>query len=283
MFEDNTTGAVATESSAVAAVPQDAPTVTEAESVNDQLSSLEEFLSNGNEMEDEEEATTESGEPNSVHMPMDGSEPDEFANKGIRGRILAAEQKADARGYERGLAEAKKQYESERAKYETRIREFEEKQIEYDAKELSEKEGCSLEFAKRMLRLERNVPEQKQPERPRDEAGRFAAATDDSEKRANFLMKQGQEMQNTYGVDVFTEFKRNEEVKRKVASGEWDFKDVALSMIQANSTPKKQTPRPVSSTNSTRNGQVLSFETMTDEQFDEFNRRLDSGQVYRIR
>lgn len=287
MFDENMMGEVTdTENSAEAAIPQDS-TATETTSVD----TLEQFLAEPIAQDEAGDTEEQAQGTEQETQPETAIEHTEEAPKGIRGRIADAERKADARGYERGKQEAKKQWDSERTRYEERIRRYAEMELEHDAKELANKEHCSVDFAKRMLRLERNMPapvqEQSAKDTPRDENVRFAprqAATGNAKERANYLYAQAEDIRKTMGIDVLSIFRDNAEVRQKVASGEWSFIDVAMQSKQEQArTPKaSQAPKPVTS-GGTSNSQPLDFMNMSDEQWEEFNRRVAKGQSYRIR
>lgn len=75
-------------------------------------------------------------------------------------------------------------------------------------------------------------------------------------------------------------FQEDPDIRQRVLSGEWDFQDVALSQLQAQGG-RRHVPAPVRSPNHTETRR--SFQTMSDKEFEDFNRRIDAGEVFDAR
>ena len=267
MIQEETTGVDTTqEISETAAVSQESA----------ETSSLDQFLSDAAQGEaDAQNPDTEeqADQTDAIDDAFDN-------NKGIKGRIQAERAKADKSGYERGRAEALRAWEKEKADYESRLAKYAEMELESEAKQLAEREHISLEFAKAHLAMQKkllgSVPMAQQAPQP--------AATSEVEQRARALYAQAQDIQKQYGFDVMDYYNKTPEVKQKVISGEWDFKDAALYAMRQTATTEqhKPTPAPVrSGASPARSGGGIDFSTMSDEQFARFNEKLRKGEVYR--
>lgn len=151
----------------------------------------------------------------------------------------------------------------------------------------------SLDRAKEYVRLKGGVytgpsDDAAQPAKEegpkRDAQGRFAPANapeaegqDPTLKaRADLLYKQAQKI-SAKGTDVMKAFNEDEGIRQKVASGEWDFYDVA-EHIQSG----KHVPTPVRSPNGAQTG-GLSIANMSDAQFARLQQNLSNGKRYDAR
>lgn len=151
----------------------------------------------------------------------------------------------------------------------------------------------SLDRAKEYVRLKGGVftgpsDDAAQPEKEegpkRDAQGRFTSnaqqpATDQDpalKARADLLYKQAQKI-SAKGTDVMKAFNEDEGIRQKVASGEWDFYDVA-EHIQSG----KHVPTPVRSPNGAQTG-GLSIASMSDAQFARLQQNLSNGKRYDAR
>lgn len=240
-------------------------------------SSLEQFLNDA--AEEKADAQT----PGSEEQTEQTDAIDEAfdSNKGIKGRIQAERSKADKQGYERGKAEALREWEKQKAEYEARLAKYADMELETEAQQLANTEHISIELAKRILRAEKgNVSSTPAPAQP---APQPASQQSDVEQYARMLYAQAQDIQKQYGFDVMDYYNTNADVKQKVNSREWDFKDVALfAMKQAPTTEQKPTPAPIrSGASPARTGGGVDFDSMTPEQFARFNAKLAKGEVYR--
>lgn len=270
MVDLETSGVETTEPvSEEAAVPQEQTETT----------ALDEFMAEIADKEQEADAQTDSEEAGEADTQQEQTN-ESPREKGIKGRIHAAEAKADKAGYDRGRAEALKEWEAKKAEYEERLAKYAEMELEADAKELAAKEHCSVDFAKRILRMERGLPASETPKTPKPSPVAPKRQTD-IQARAQALYTQAQEVQKQYGIDVLELFQKDDAVKAKISSGEWDFKDVALNALSSRQNTKKATPAPVRSGGgkSTKGG--LDFTNMSDADFDKFNEQIRKGAVFR--
>lgn len=196
----------------------------------------------------------------------------------IKGRINKEVAKAEARI---------------RAEYEAKLAPIRESMMDREAQELVRNgEFKTLNMAKEYVRLKNGVPaEQTDQQQPtgaqRDAQGRFAAAQDQSEQndpvvlaRADLLAKQAQKIKQSTGLDVMQAFSSNPEIRQRVISGEWDFRDVAdhLSAQGEGSSPRR-VPTPMRSPNGA-NVSAVSVSDMSPEQFQKLQDNLASGRRY---
>lgn len=243
-----------------------------------ETSSLEQFLNDAAAGE----ADAQTPDSNEQAEQTDAIDDAFDSNKGIKGRIQAERSKADRQGYERGRAEALREFEKQKADYEARLAKFAEMELATEAQQLANTEHISIELAKRILRAEKgNVGSTPAPAQPTVQQP--ASQQSDVEQYARMLYAQAQDIQKQYGFDVMDYYNSNADVKQKVNSREWDFKDVALfAMRQAPTTEqKKPTPAPVRS-GAPRASKAggLDFATMSDEDFDKFNAKVSRGERY---
>lgn len=270
MVDIENTGVETTESvSEEAAVSQEQTETT----------ALDEFMAEIEDNGQEADAQTDTEESNEAETQQEQTN-ESPREKGIKGRIHAAEAKADKAGYDRGRAEAFREWEAEKAKYEERLAKFAEMELEADAKELAAKEHCSVDFAKRILRMERGLPATDTPKTPKPSPVAPKQQTD-VQARAQALYTQAQDVQKQYGIDVLELFQKDDTVKAKVSSGEWDFKDVALNVLSSGQKTKKATPAPVRSGGGKATKGGLDFANMSDADFDKFNEQIRKGAVFR--
>ena len=223
-----------------------------------------------------------SEEQNSQDDAGKGEEEAHDNSGGIRGRLLASEQK----GYKRGQEEAQAAWQQERARYEERIAALEDLEIRDEAQKLAASEKISVSIAERIIRAERGRPapvkqEKAAPQdtRPRDAQGRFVSQQSDVDAKAKSLMDQAQNITRMGGPDVVSIFNSDKEIQRRVASGEIDFYDLAR---EYGNTPRKNTP-PVVPRTSSDGGHMRTVSSLTDKQFDELDRNLAGGAVYDMR
>lgn len=169
-----------------------------------------------------------------------------------------------------------------RAEYDAKLAPLMERMLEQDALELVQSGKVKdLETAKELVRYRQGQPQPKTEERPRDENGRFTSAQDSSaDIRADMLARQAQKVKTVKGVDVMAEFNRNEETREKVLSGEWDFYDVAEAMQAQQS--RRKAPAPMRSSNGASGAEKSTIASMTDEQFDRLNKRLEEGARFKV-
>ena len=269
MIDNETTGVNNTqEISEEAAVSQESA----------ETSSLEQFLNDAVQGE----ADAQNADSSEQAEQTDAIDDALDSNKGIKGRIQAERAKAEKGGYERGRAEALREFEKQKADYEQRLAKYAEMELNTEAQQLANTEHISVELAKRILRAEKGMtgstPAYTQPtQQP------ASPQQSDVEQRARMLYAQAQDIQKQYGFDVMDFYNRNPEAKQKVNSGEWDFKDAALFGMRQTPTTEQQkpTPAPVRSgaPRAAKTG-GLDFASMSDEDFDRFNEKVRRGDKY---
>ena len=219
-------------------------------------------------------------------MPEDGQKPSQDGKEsgkelsgGIKGRLLASEKK----GYERGRSEAEAAWQKEREGYEARISALQELELKEEAKKLAAEEGISEAIATRLLRAERGLAPKQEPapaQQPRDERGRFVedTARKENDAYAQKLLGQAEAVKRLTGIDVMDAFNSDDDIRRRIASREIDFYDLAEELKE----PSRRVPPVVkaSTGDTTRHRGIAS---LSDEQFDELDRRLEGGARYDMR
>lgn len=138
----------------------------------------------------------------------------------------------------------------------------------------------SEELAMEYLRMKNGMPaptpQPVQNEKARDAQGRFVKAENapsELEQKANELMSQAQLIQEVTGVDVLGLFNSDPEIKQKVLSGEWDFKDVHKWMQNAG---QQRVPSIVRSPNRVGLG-GYDIRGMSSNDFAKLNQMLEEG------
>lgn len=166
-----------------------------------------------------------------------------------------------------------------------------ERLIERDAQDMvNSGEVKSIETAKELLRLRAGLPtaqQQEQPERMRDANGRFVSSQNDmiaqqSQQRAHMLITQADAIQAASGVDVMQFYNTDQNVRQKILSGEWDFKDVLRNHQPMNNEQRQAVPAPIRNSSGVGIGDV-SISRMTDENFRKMQSFLDHGGVINMR
>lgn len=223
-------------------------------------------LSGGQEEAAESADDTAAEESAQTEAPVD---------KGFKGRLNQVER----RGYERGKKEAQDAWQAERAEYEARLAKYAEMELKQEAAQLAKDEGISESIALRLLRAERGIPAPKEEalvkesSQPRGADGRFVAKQQEQSQpdavhaRAELLMGQAETIKKATGIDVLELFESDPEIKRKVASGEWDFTDVAAAQREQ---PRRRAPGVAR----TPNGASYNGKSIASMSSDEF-RKLD--------
>lgn len=231
------------------------------------------------------DAATSDEEASSDGEQEQAQEKQPAVDKGLKGRLNQVER----RGYARGQQEARAAWEAERAVYEAKLAKYAEMELQQEAKKLAADENISEAIAIRLLRAERGMPakpqEESKPEaQPRGTDGRFVArqqeapaADNTAHVRAEMLMAQAETIRKATGVDVLEIFQNDADVKRKVASGEWDFADVAAQQAQ---TSRKRAPSVVRSPNSTGGVMGKSIQNMSSAEFEKLDDMLSRGYVF---
>lgn len=169
-------------------------------------------------------------------------------------------------------ARVRGQYEAEMQTLRDTVAKLQSAQLEREAEGLvASGEFKSLERATEYLKLKGGLPiEEKKQVPARDDNGRFVSA----QQRANELFAEAQTIKDTTGVDVYAMYTEDPEVKQKILSGEWRFKDVYNAHMEQEA--KKATPAPVRSSNGMKLGDV-SISKMNSASFDQLNSLLAKG------
>lgn len=167
-----------------------------------------------------------------------------------------------------------------RAEYDAKLAPLMERMLEADAQALVDSGKVKdLETAKELVRYRQGQAQPEKTEQPRNEKGQFASQEDAGTKaRIDMLQHQADKIKAASGIDVIAEFRGNEETKKKVITGEWDFYDVAEQMRGG----KKKPPAPMRSSNGASGAEKSTIASMTDEQFDRLNKRLEEGARFRV-
>ena len=262
--------------------------VTPSDSVQDdavqdqETNALEAFMAETDETEDTEDTAdttaTEETEPEEAPAQTEPVMQQSELPKGIKGRILAAETKADRSGYERGRKEAEAEYQAKIAEYESKLAELNEIKITQEAQELARKEHISLEFAKRVIRAEKGVRAEPEPQEPKQEPAPKAQLNEE------LLKAQYENIKSTYGIDLLAEGVMSRDELQAVSEGRSDFNAVALKHIAQKQAKQalKQSPTPVRSA-APKQAQSYDFMSMTDEEFDRFNAKIQKGHPFKPR
>ena len=169
-----------------------------------------------------------------------------------------------------------------RAEYDAKLAPLMERMLEQDARELVQSgQVKDLETAKELVRYRQGMPQAAPQEPPRNEKGQFAPRQDEApDATADFLARQAQKVKASKGVDVMAEFQNNEETRNKVLSGEWDFYDVADAVLEQKASRKA--PPPMRSSNGASGAEKSTIASMTDEQFERLNKRLEEGARFKV-
>lgn len=244
----------------------------------------EEFVEDtGEPEEDLATVLNEEGEPDPTAEAEEGQQDSEARKEPgyVQGRISKAVSKARAEME----AAFKSQLEALEAKYAP----IQERIMEMDAQELVRSGKVKdLETAKELVRYRQGNPAQPGTEsqgdsQPRQPNGQFASKSEQRDPataaRIDMLRHQADRIKASGGPDVTNEFMNNEEVKRKVISGEMDFYDVAEQMKK----PRKRPPSPTRSPNGAHGVGTNSISGMSDAQFKKLDKMLDEGVRFTVK
>lgn len=216
-----------------------------------------------------ESALEEEGQP-AEEQPKETKKSEEPREPGwIKQRVDKAVQKA--------IAETEARM---RAAFDAQMAPLRERMVEDEARELV-RQGTvkDLDTAKELVRYRQGQQPAKKEEQPRNEKGQFAPKEDPVvTARIDLLAGQARKIHERQGVDVMAEFNNNPDVKQKVVNGEWDFYDVAESMKK----PTKKPPAPMRSPNGASGAEKSTIASMTDEQFERFEKKVSGGARYKI-
>lgn len=174
-----------------------------------------------------------------------------------------------------------------RGEYEAQMAPIRAKMMEDEAQELvRSRKVTDIETARELVRLRNGMPaaapaEQKQAEQPRQANGQFAPKEDPGvSARIEMLRHQAERITKNGGPDVRAEFTNNEEIKKKVISGEMDFYDVADYLKEKSS--RKRPPSPMRSPNGASGQSPNAIDSMSDEQFERMEKRISEGARIRL-
>lgn len=170
-----------------------------------------------------------------------------------------------------------------RAEYDAKLAPLMERMLEQDALALVESGKVKdLETAKELVRYRQGRPQTPEvaESKPRNEKGQFAPQKSANDIFAETMAKQAQKVNTKTGLDVMAEFNANEETRQKVLTGEWDFYDVAESLKEKKAT--RRAPAPMRSSNGASGAEKSTIASMTDEQFERLNKRLEEGARFKV-
>ena len=163
------------------------------------------------------------------------------------------------------------------------------KMMEDEAQELIRSRKVSdIETARELVRLRNGqtaAPQAPTPApqdaQPRQANGQFAPKEDPATSaRIEMLRHQADRIKAIKGPDVISEFQNNEEIKKKVISGEMDFYDVADYLKSQKSSRKP--PSPMRSPNGASGTNPNAIDSMSDEQFRRMEKRIAEGARIRL-
>ena len=188
----------------------------------------------------------------------------------------------------KAVADAVAQTESRmKAEFEKQMAPIREKMLEDEARELVRKGTVKdLATAKELVRYRQGQPQTNASETPRNEKGQFTSRSQtDAGTKAQIAMltRQADKIKARDGIDVTQTFMQDPDVKRKVVSGEWDFYDVAEHVkAQQKETPVRKAPAPMRSPNGASGSEKSTIASMSDEQFEKFEKRVKGGTRFKV-
>ena len=156
------------------------------------------------------------------------------------------------------------------AEYEARIAQLESERVDRKAQELVDSgEFKSLETAREYLTLKSGrQPMKAEPQQESDPV---------IQAKADMLAKQAQKIKSSQGLDVMAAYNQDSSIQQRIASGEWDFYDVA-EYLQNRRNP----PSPARSSNGARSEKV-SIKNMSEKQWQALQANLGQGKKYSLR
>ena len=178
------------------------------------------------------------------------------------------------------------------AQFEAQIAPFREYQVNVEAQELVRTGKVKdLETAKELVRYRQGQPQETKAadssSQPRNERGQYTSGDNDkpnpvTQARIEMLQHQADRIKRNGGPDVIAAFNENEEVKKKLIMGEWDFEDVA-DFLKNGGGKKKRPPAPMRAPNGASGTTPNAFDSMSDEQFDRMEKKIKEGARYSLR
>ena len=189
---------------------------------------------------------------------------------------------------EKAVAKAVEQTKAEmQAMFEQQMAPIREKMIEDEAQELVRSRKVSdIETARELVRLRKGqqaapAAEQPKAQQPRSANGQYAPKEDPAvSARIEMLRHQADRIKGAGGPDVIAEFQNNQEIKKKIISGEMDFYDVADYL--KNQKPSRKPPSPMRSPNGASGQNPNAIESMSKEQFARMEKRISEGARIRL-
>lgn len=239
----------------------------------------------------QEDLVEESDDSQSIESALDEEETnaqpaeEEPQEKGasepgwIKKRVDKAVQKAIAE------TEARMQ-----AMFDAQMAPIREKLLEDEANKLV-KNGTvkDLETAKELVRYRQGqspAPAQTQGEgQPRNEKGQFTSEPERDpaiQAQIDMLQHQADRILDGGGPDVIEAFRNDPDIKEKVIRGEMDFYDVA-EYLEDMQEQRRKPPAPMRSPNGASGSEKSTIASMSDEQFEKFEKKVSSGVRYSVK
>ena len=159
------------------------------------------------------------------------------------------------------------------ARYEAQIQELQSERLERQAQDLVRSgEFKSLDTAKEYLQLKGGRAPQQQPaEQPEQEQQQIDPAI---QAKADMLAAQARKIRQSRGLDVMAAYNSDPEIQRRLATGEWDFYDVAESLEQ------QRAPTIARSANGAH-GEKKGIADLNDKEWRRLQENLKNGKRYR--
>lgn len=234
------------------------------EEEQDESEAIESVLTDSKPVEEQKEEPTETGirEPGYVQKRID---------KAVAKAVAETEARMNA-AFEKQMAPIR------------------EKMLTDEAKELVRQgEFKTLERAKEYLQLKQGykptAQEALEQPQPRNEKGQFAKQDPGVQARIDMLAHQADRIKAKGGPDVIDAFNTDPEIKEKVMNGEMDFYEVAEQLEeqqQKASQKRAKPPTPMRSPNGASGSDRSTIASMSDADFDRFDRQVSEGTRYRI-
>jgi hypothetical protein len=163
-----------------------------------------------------------------------------------------------------------------------------ERMMEEEAQELVRSRKVSdIETARELVRLRNGqaaAPQAASSEKetqPRQANGQFAPKEDPAmTTRIKMLRHQADTIKEKTGVDVLAAYNADEEIRKKIYSGDMDFYDVADYLKEKK--PSKRPPSPMRSPNGASGTNPNAIDSMSDEQFARMEKRIAEGARIRL-
>lgn len=173
---------------------------------------------------------------------------------------------------DRAVAEAEARI---RAEYQQQIQELQDERLERQAQDLVRSgEFKNLETAKEYLQLKGGRTQQPKPaEQPAEDQQPEIDPV--IRAKADMLAAQARKIKASRGLDVMAAYNSDPEIQRKLASGEWDFYDVAEAMGE-----ERRAPSISRSANGARS-EKKSIADLSEAEWQRLQKNLANGRKYR--